>query len=151
MYNMGSRQVPQKKLLLRELFLLYSTLWIRWARTVCSNRSALVPGEAGAPRQLQQFFMSYLYILQSTRDYTTYVGISKDVEKRLLQHNAGRVKSTKSKKPWLVIHTEFFGALSEAKKREWFLKCTPQGGKEKRKIVEAAGISLGLRPGSRLR
>jgi len=93
--------------------------------------------------------MFFLYILKSLKDHNGYVGTAGDTKKRLEDHNAGRVKSTKHRRPFVTIHTETFETLSEARKREWFYKCTPQGGKLKRKILEMAGISLGFQPGSR--
>ena len=83
--------------------------------------------------------MHYLYILKNTQQ-KNYTGVTEDLEKRLQDHNLGKVKSTKGGRPWLVVYTESYTTLSEAKQREWFLKCTPQGGKLKRKILETAGI-----------
>ena len=84
--------------------------------------------------------MAYLYILKSSKYNRNYTGVTEDIEKRLAKHNSGLVKSTKHWAPWVIVYTETYLTLSEAKKREWFLKCTPQGGKEKRKILENAGI-----------
>ena len=84
--------------------------------------------------------MHYLYILKSIQHSRNYTGVTKNVEKRLKYHNQGKVRSTKHWLPWVVVYTEKYLTLAEAKKREWFLKCTPQGGKEKRKILEKAGI-----------
>ena len=63
-----------------------------------------------------------VYILQSEIDGAQYVGMSLDVEQRLKMHNTGRVKSTKGKGPWKVIHEEEFDTLAEARKREKYLK-----------------------------
>jgi len=82
--------------------------------------------------------MYYLYILKSLKDYKGYIGVTKNIKRRLRDHNTGKVKSTKSRTPFSIVHTEQFKTLSEAKKREWFYKCTPQGGKLKRKILETA-------------
>ena len=82
--------------------------------------------------------MYYLYILKSQKDKKSYIGTTENIEKRLKNHNAGRVKSTKHRRPFVVIHTERFKTLSEARKKEWFYKYTPQGGKLKRRILETA-------------
>lgn len=79
--------------------------------------------------------MYYLYILKSLKDNKGYTGVTKNIKKRLQYHNTGRVKSTKSRKPFVLVHKEEFKLLSEARKKEWFYKCTPQGGKLKRKIL----------------
>jgi len=82
--------------------------------------------------------MYYLYISKSLKDNKGYIGVTKDIKKRLQEHNSGKVKSTKHRRPFMIIHTEEFKTLSEARKKEWFYKCTPQGGKLKRKILETA-------------
>lgn len=84
--------------------------------------------------------MYYLYILKSFKHDKNYTGVTGNIDGRLVNHNAGKVRSTKSWKPWSIVYTEQYNALSEARKREWFLKCTPQGGKEKREILKNAGI-----------
>ena len=66
--------------------------------------------------------MYYTYILRSEIDKTRYVGSAEDKEKRLLDHNNGRVRYTKGKRPWKLIYFEVFKTRSEARKRELFLK-----------------------------
>ncbi len=83
--------------------------------------------------------MSFLYILKSAKFNRNYTGVTENIEKRLKSHNEEKVKSTKAWCPWVIAYMEEYATLSEAKKREWFLKCTPQGGKEKKKILENAG------------
>ena len=51
-----------------------------------------------------------------------YIGMSQDVSKRLLQHNAGKTRSTKAYAPWRLIHTEEFETREEARSREVYLK-----------------------------
>jgi putative endonuclease len=48
----------------------------------------------------------YVYILYSSSIGKYYVGHTHDVQKRVLQHNAGRTPSTKSGKPWILVSTE---------------------------------------------
>jgi len=84
--------------------------------------------------------MYHLYILKSTKFNRNYTGVTDNIEKRLKNHNDGKVRSTKAWRSWAVVYTEEYSTLSEARKREWFLKCTPQGGKEKRRILENAGV-----------
>jgi putative endonuclease len=64
----------------------------------------------------------YLYVLQSQKNGKYYVGITKDVESRVNQHNRGAGKSTKSGKPWNLLYTEEFRSSSEASKRERYIK-----------------------------
>ena len=83
--------------------------------------------------------MYYLYVLISQKDGKLYIGTTKNLEKRLQQHNNGYVRSTKWRKPLDVIYQEIYKTLSEARKREWILKCTPGGGKELKKILKRPG------------
>ncbi len=85
--------------------------------------------------------MYYLYILQSQKRKYSYVGVTDNLERRLLEHNNGANKSTKPYRPFRIVHKEEFRTLSEARKKEWFYKCTPQGGKLKRKLLIMAGVA----------
>ncbi len=71
-----------------------------------------------------RFFISMYstYILKSEKTGTYYYGHSIDLIKRLKRHNSGFVKSTKSKRPWVVHYKEEFQTKSEAYKRELFFK-----------------------------
>ena len=64
----------------------------------------------------------YVYILQSTVDGSQYVGMTQDPDGRLAWHNAGYVKATKSKRPWVRIYLESFESRIEARRREKYLK-----------------------------
>ena len=66
--------------------------------------------------------MIYVYILKSLRDSSQYVGMSGKIKSRLNDHNSGKVRSTKSKLPWKIIHTESFAGRAEARIREKYLK-----------------------------
>jgi len=56
----------------------------------------------------------YVYIINSQFLQRYYVGSTKDVEKRLQEHNAGKSASTRAGIPWKLIHTEQFTTRSEA-------------------------------------
>ncbi|GHE52207.1 GIY-YIG nuclease family protein [Roseivirga thermotolerans] len=65
----------------------------------------------------------YVYILKSKKDQSQYVGMSQEPERRLQkEHNAGKVKSTKSKMPWEIVYTEYYHTIAEARQREKYLK-----------------------------
>ena len=70
--------------------------------------------------------MYFIYILRSVDYGTRYIGSTESVEKRLKEHNAGKVRYTKGRKPWKLIYQEAFMSRGEARKREIFLK-TGQG------------------------
>jgi putative endonuclease len=63
----------------------------------------------------------YLYILYSPNFKRTYTGQTDELSERMDLHNAGKVKSTKQFRPWLLIHSESYPSRAEAMKREkWF-------------------------------
>ena len=85
--------------------------------------------------------MFYTYVLRSLSHSTLYVGSSDNPERRLLeQHNKGRVRYTKGRKPWIIVWNGEFATRSDAMKRERFLKSGK--GREYLKKV------LGSTPGS---
>lgn len=63
-----------------------------------------------------------VYVLKSEKDNRLYVGMSSDVQKRLLEHNSGRTKSTKGYRPWKLLHEEKYPDRVTARKREKYLK-----------------------------
>ena len=66
--------------------------------------------------------MFYVYMLKSKSFEKTYVGCMGNFDRRLLSHNAGKCISTKACRPWIVVKVEQFDSLSEARKRERYLK-----------------------------
>jgi len=66
--------------------------------------------------------MYYVYVLKSEKDGRLYKGLTSDLEKRLLQHNAGITKSTKGYRPWNIVYFKKFKTRIEAREREKFLK-----------------------------
>jgi len=66
--------------------------------------------------------MYYTYILKSLKDNTYYYGSTSDLNRRLKDHNAGRSRYTKSKRPWKLYYFEEFSTKSEALKKESFFK-----------------------------
>lgn len=75
---------------------------------------------------LQPLLSVYCYILQaSTGQY--YTGITKDIDKRLLQHNAGATKSTQKLKGWHIVHLQILPTRKQA--RELEIKIKARGAK----------------------
>jgi putative endonuclease len=66
-----------------------------------------------------------VYILRSSRDGKLYVGMTTDVQRRLLEHNHGKNPSTRHRRPLVLLRTEVFATRAEAAKRERFLKSGP--------------------------
>ncbi len=66
--------------------------------------------------------MFYVYILQSEKDGSLYIGFSSDLRKRVIKHNKKQVTSTKDKAPWKLIYYEAYLERRDATGRETFLK-----------------------------
>jgi putative endonuclease len=64
----------------------------------------------------------YVYILKSLLDNRFYTGSTEDVAERLKRHNQGKVRSTKSRRPFELIYQEVYETRTEARKRENYLK-----------------------------
>jgi putative endonuclease len=62
------------------------------------------------------------YILLSEVTGCYYKGSSGDLERRLKEHNRGKVLSTKSGCPWSLIYYEGFQTRSDALQREKYFK-----------------------------
>ena len=64
----------------------------------------------------------YVYTLFSLKDKKLYTGFTTDLKKRLKEHAKGLSKATKFRRPFLLIHYEYFINKADAKAREEFLK-----------------------------
>ena len=63
--------------------------------------------------------MYYVYILQQANGQL-YTGFTGDLRRRLTEHRAGKVKSTKHRHPLELIHYEAYTLESDARRREKF-------------------------------
>ncbi|MBU4346105.1 MAG: GIY-YIG nuclease family protein, partial [Candidatus Omnitrophica bacterium] len=67
--------------------------------------------------------MSYfVYVLRSVKDNSFYIGISRDPEIRLKEHNFGDSKYTKGHRPYRLTYKEEFADRLSARSREKYLK-----------------------------
>lgn len=64
----------------------------------------------------------YVYILKSLKDDRHYIGHTSDLSKRLISHNDGSNKSTKSRRGLSLIYSEQTQNISEAVKKEKRIK-----------------------------
>ncbi len=67
--------------------------------------------------------MCYVYVLLLTNG-DLYKGSTSDLKKRFIEHNKGKVASTKNFRPLKLIHYECYLLKSDARRREKFLKTT---------------------------
>ena len=64
----------------------------------------------------------YVYVLYNKAKNFIYIGYSEDLRQRVSEHNGGKSKSTKHYIPLEVIHYEAYRNMTDAKRREKYLK-----------------------------
>ncbi len=64
----------------------------------------------------------YIYTIFSLKDKKFYTGYTSNLKRRLLEHAKGLSKATRFRRPFLLIHYEYFINEDDAKSRERFLK-----------------------------
>ena len=64
----------------------------------------------------------FLNVLESEIDGRLYKGQTTDNDKRIVEHNSGKTKSTKGYKPWKLVYFEKYKTRDEALLREKFFK-----------------------------
>ena len=70
--------------------------------------------------------MYYVYLLKSKNIKRTYVGYTKDLKKHLVEHNSGKVTSTKAYIPLVLVYYESYKEEFDARRREIELKNNSQ-------------------------
>jgi len=66
----------------------------------------------------------FVYVLQSVKDSKFYTGFTQDLDKRLSEHNSGKVNSTKYRIPLELVYFEASKDIQDATHREKYLKTT---------------------------
>ncbi|MFA5870663.1 MAG: GIY-YIG nuclease family protein [Candidatus Paceibacterota bacterium] len=66
--------------------------------------------------------MYYVYILKSKKTGRLYKGFTKDLRKRIIEHNKGKTISSKFGIPWKIAYYEAFENEKDARREELFLK-----------------------------
>ncbi len=66
--------------------------------------------------------MVYTYVIRSRKDNKFYTGTTSDLRKRFIEHNEGRVTSTKNRGPFELIYYEGCLNKEDAFARERYLK-----------------------------
>ena len=83
--------------------------------------------------------MYCVYILRNVKG-RCYIGSSKDLKRRLKEHNRNAVSSTKNKGPFRLIYKEEFFTITEARKRENQIK-NFKGNSKFKKLIEGSTLS----------
>jgi putative endonuclease len=81
---------------------------------------------------------SHVYILFSLKLNKYYVGSTTDLQRRLVEHNRGKEKFTKTGVPWQLVYSEVFEQIAAARKRELEIK-----KKKSRNYIESIIRSIG--------
>ena len=71
--------------------------------------------------------MFYVYILKSSKDNKCYIGSTRDLKNRLRLHQEGKIYSTKSRRPLVLVYYEAYRVEQDARLREKNLKNYGQG------------------------
>jgi putative endonuclease len=74
-----------------------------------------------------------VYILFSELDHQLYVGYTKDINRRLSEHNEGRNISTQHRRPVKLIFLEYYLFKEDAQARELYFKSSK--GKRMMKLM----------------
>ena len=82
--------------------------------------------------------MFFVYVLRSELTGKRYVGSTGNLDARLLQHERGKVRSTKGGRPWKLVYRQQFETNREARRRELSLK-TGQGRAELDRVLKKQG------------
>ena len=78
--------------------------------------------------------MHWVYVLRSANDGRLYTGVTSDLRRRLREHNSGKVRSTRNRRPLVLAYKEGFDTRSDALARETYFK-TAEGGVLKRRLA----------------
>ena len=66
--------------------------------------------------------MYYVYLIQSLKNGYIYTGFTKDLKKRIKEHNNGQTYSIKNLRPFKLIYYEAYLNKDDAIEREKYLK-----------------------------
>ena len=84
--------------------------------------------------------MYYVYAIVAKNKDRIYVGLTKNLQSRIKEHNSGKTKSTKYYRPWSLLYVENLNSRLEARLREKKLKSG--AGKEfLREILKNAPVA----------
>lgn len=64
----------------------------------------------------------YVYVLQSKKDKSLYIGYTGNLKARLNKHHKGVCASTKNNKPFRIVAYEAYASETDARTRERRLK-----------------------------
>ncbi|MEK7080495.1 MAG: GIY-YIG nuclease family protein [Patescibacteria group bacterium] len=66
--------------------------------------------------------MFYFYVIKSKKDNQLYFGYTSDLKNRFKEHNSGQTKSTKNRRPFILVYYEGYLSKRDAMQREYQIK-----------------------------
>ncbi|MFH1543477.1 MAG: GIY-YIG nuclease family protein [Patescibacteria group bacterium] len=64
----------------------------------------------------------YAYVLKSKKDSKLYYGFTRNLNNRLIEHNSGKVTSTKYRRPLHLLYFEKVNTITRARRKEKYFK-----------------------------
>jgi putative endonuclease len=83
--------------------------------------------------------MHYFYVLYSLKDNRLYKGSTSNLLRRVEQHNAGATRSTKYRRPFILLYFEEYADQLTALSRERWSKSL-EGGAVLRELLTNKGL-----------
>ena len=113
---------------------------LRGARTnLMNSRKLYLITAKWCPAELQRrgavVTMYYVYILQSKKDDSCYIGVTTDLKRRIQEHNSGSTKYSNSKRPYKLIWYCSFPNKRRAYDFERYLKSSSGYAFTKKRLV----------------
>ena len=81
----------------------------------------------------------FVYVIRSLNFDYSYVGHTKDLKQRMIEHNKGKTRSNKAYKPFNLVYFEDYKTRLEAVKREKYFK-SGSGRELLKKILKNAPV-----------
>ena len=86
-----------------------------------------------------------VYVLLSLKDRILYHGFTSNLEERLKDHSQGKTKSTKGRRPLVLLHAEYYLSKTDALRRERYFK-TAQGRRMLKLLLRDTLLKMQYRP-----
>jgi putative endonuclease len=80
--------------------------------------------------------MFCVYVLESSKNKELYIGFTKNLKRRIAEHNRGDTVSTKRYIPWRCIYCEYCLNETDGRRREQYFKTNTGRKMLKKRIVE---------------
>ena len=80
--------------------------------------------------------MYWVYVLRSINDGRLYTGVTSNLQRRLREHNSGKTRSTRLRRPLTLVYTEAFETKQQALARERYFKSAEDGALKQLHVAE---------------